>query len=237
MEYPLALPPQNNEAFLREVDEELRRDELLKMWRRWGIWAVIALVIGLAAFGGYLLYQNRIAGDAGAQGEQFDGAIRDLSENKTASGQAALAKLAGSGNVGYRALAKMNEANLLLTKDDLKGAAAKFAEIADDSTLPQPLRDIALIRRTSAEYDTLKPEIVVQRMTPLATPDSPWFGSAGEMLAVAKLRLGKKAEAGKLFGEIARGEKVPATLRERAVQMAGVLGVDAIDQSGEKKAK
>jgi hypothetical protein len=75
----------------------------------------------------------------------------------------------------------------------------------------------------------------VERLRGLAVKDSPWFGSAGEMVAVAYLRQNKRAEAGKLFGEIAGTETVPETIRQRAVQMAGLLGVDAAPQDQEKK--
>ena len=95
--------------------------------------------------------------------------------------------------------------------------------------------DLALVRQTYAEFDSLKPQTVIDRLKPLAVKGAPWFGSAGELLAVAYLQLRRNREAGALFGEIAKDQKVPESLRQRAVQMAGVLGVDAIDQVEEKK--
>jgi hypothetical protein len=136
---------------------------------------------------------------------------------------------------GYRVGAIFSQADLLLAKQDLKGAAAKFAQVANDASVAQPFRDLALIRQTTAEYDTLRPEVVVQRLKALAVPGNPWFGSAGELVAVAYLRQGKSALAGKVFAQVAKDEDVPTTIRQRAVQMAGVLGVDAVD--GDVKAK
>jgi hypothetical protein len=124
-------------------------------------------------------------------------------------------------------LAQFTQADVLLQKNDLKGAAAKFAAIAADASLAKPFRDLALIRQTSAEYDTLKPQVVVERLRPLAVPGGPWLGSAGEMVAVAYIRQNQRPQAGTLFGQIARDPGVPETIRQRAVQMAGVLGVDA----------
>lgn len=58
MESVLAVTPQPNEAFLREVDEELRRDSAVQFWNRYGRLLIGAVVAGLVAFGGYLLWQN-----------------------------------------------------------------------------------------------------------------------------------------------------------------------------------
>ena len=65
-----------------------------------------------------------------------------------------------------------------------------------------------------------KPEDVVARLKPLTKPDSPWFGTAGELTAVALLKEGKKTEAGQLFAALARSKTVPDAIRSRAIQMA-----------------
>jgi hypothetical protein len=233
----LAVTPQNNEAFLREVDEELRRDQAIAFWKRFGRWIAVGIAVFLAAFGGFLLWQHHGQSVAGDQGEQLQKAFDSLGENKEAAAKPELDALAGSKIGGYRAMAQFTQADLLLQKNDLKGAAAKFAAIAADQSLAQPFRDLALVRQTSAEYDTLQPQAVIDRLRGLAAKGNPWFGSAGEMVAVAYLRMGRKDMAGKLYGEIGSDDTVPASLRQRAVQMAGVLGVDAVKQTEEKKAQ
>lgn len=237
MEHALAVTPQTNEAFLREVDEELRRDQAMQFWTRYGRWLVGAVVLGLAIFGGFLVWQNQAQQNAGVQGEKFATALEKLTNNDEKAAGTTLTELAGSGADGYRALAKFTQADVMLQKNDLKGAAAKFAEVANDNRLAQPFRDLALVRQTYAEYDSLKPQTVIDRLKPLAKKGAPFFGSAGELVAIAHLRLNQNREAGVIFGEIAREQSVPESLRQRAVQMAGVLGVDAIEQTEEKKAQ
>lgn len=237
MESILALTPQNNEAFQREVDEALRRDQMTKLGRRYGIVAVIAVVAGLLAFAGYLYWQNQQTLAAGGRAEQFAKVIDDLGAGDRVGASAALENLAKSDSPGYRASARMTQADILLERNDLKGAAAKFAEMASDESLAQPFRDLALIRQTAAEYDTLAPQAVVTRLQNLAKPGNPWFGSAGEMVAVAHLKMNKPELAGPLFRDIAAQETMPPSIRSRAVQMAGLLGVDAVDQSEEKNAQ
>ena len=108
-------------------------------------------------------------------------------------------------------------------------AVKLYAEVASSSDAPPALRDLASIREMSASFDTRKPDEVIARLEPLAVPGNAWFGSAGELVAMAYLEKGETARAGTLFGEISRAEDVPETLRTRARQMAGLLGVDAIE--------
>ncbi|MDP1028360.1 tetratricopeptide repeat protein [Sphingomonas sp. KR1UV-12] len=233
----MALSPESNEAFLREVDDEVRRDQLTDFWKRWGLWVGVAVVAGLAAFGGWLFWQHRQAEVAGQEGEQLQAAYDALANGQAAKAGPMLTDLAGSSRGGYRALAKFSQADVLLRNNDLKAAAAKFAEIAGDTGLAQPFRDLALVRQTAAEFDTLKPQVVVDRLRPLAVPGNPWLGSAGEMVALAQLRLGQRGPAGQMFGQIARDEGVPDSIRQRAVQMASVLGVDAAPANQDKSAQ
>lgn len=227
----MAITPVNNEAFLREVDDELRRDQLVGFWERWGRLSIAAIVAALALFGGWLYWQHRQEQAAGVEGEQLAAAYDQLSQNQPAKAQPILAKLATSKRDGYRASALATQADVLLQKNDLKGAASKFAAIASDTSLAPPLRDLALIRQTAAEYDQLKPQVVIERLRPLAVKGNPWFGSAGEMVAIAHLRSGRRDLAAQMFGQIANDPDVPASLRQRAVQMAGTMGTAPVTVS------
>jgi hypothetical protein len=223
----LALTPQNNEAFLREVDDELRRDQLMTFWERYGRLTIVAIVVALAAFAGFLFWQHRQTQAAGVEGEQLQAAYDALGNNQPDVAAKTLAPIATDGRNGNRALAAMTQADILLSKKQDKAAAAKFASIAADAGIAQPFRDLALIRQTVAEYDTLKPQVVIERLRPLAVPGNAYFGSAGELVAVAYIDSGRKDLAGQLFSQIAQSDSVPESIRQRAVQMAGSMGVDA----------
>ena len=219
----MASTPPTNEAFLREVDDELRRDQIVDFWRRWGRWLIGAIVAGLALFGGFLYWQHRREVAAGVEGEQLTAAYDSLAAQQFGPANDKLAALAGSGRDGYRAMAVFAQADLLLQQKNDATAAAKFAGLANDAALAKPIRDLALIRQTAAEYDKLKPAVVVERLRPLAVVGSPWLGSAGELLAAAYIVEGRRDLAATLFGQIAQNDDVPSTLRQRAVQMAGVM--------------
>ena len=88
----MAVPPAAaDKAFLREVDEELRRDQLASAWRRWGLAAIAAVVIGLIAFGGWLFWQYRQGQQAGVEGERLQTAYEQLQAGQTAQAEPALA--------------------------------------------------------------------------------------------------------------------------------------------------
>jgi hypothetical protein len=233
----LASTPPTNEAFLREVDEELRRDQIEGFWKKWGRWLIGGVLAILLSWGGWLWWDSRDAEAAGLEGEQMSQALDELQNNDMAGADAKLKTLAGSTREGYRVSAQLAQAGALMQKDDPKGAAKVFGAIAADTSVAQPWRDLALIRQTSAEYDVLKPSDIITRLKPLAVSGNPWFGSAGEMVAVAYMNSGQPQLAGKLFGDIGKDETVPETLRSRAVQMAGVLGVDAVNSAGKEETK
>ena len=223
----MALTPQNNDAFLREVDEELRRDRLNSFWTRWGLWIVAAILVGLALFGGYLYRQHRQSVEAGVEGEKLQSAYDSLAADDVAKANGSLEPLASSGNEGYQVLAKFTQGDILLQKKNNQAAAAKFAEIAGNTAYAEPFRSLALVRQTAAEFDKLKPGIVISRLSPLAMPGSAWLGSAGEMVAISYLKMGRRDQAGQMFARIARDDTVPETIRQRAVQMASATGGNA----------
>ena len=70
---------------------------------------------------------------------------------------------------------------------------------------------------------------MVDRLKPLAVEGAPWFGSAGELVAVAYMKMGKNDLAGPMFAAMAKDDKVPQSIRSRARQMAGVMGIDAVE--------
>ncbi|MEG3146303.1 tetratricopeptide repeat protein [Sphingomonas sp. RT2P30] len=230
----MAVPPNTNEAFLREVDEELRRDQLATAWRRYGRWVVLAVLGGLAALGGWLYWQHYQQQRSNAEGEKLLAAYDQSAAGKDAQAAPVYTDLAASSSPGYRAAARFAQADVLLKKNDLKAAAAKFAEVAADQSIAQPFRDLALIRQTTAEYDQLKPQVVVDRLRLLAQKGNPWFGSAGELVGAAYLQMDRRELAQKLFSQMSTDDGVPESIRKRAGDMAAALGA-SVNQ--EKKAQ
>jgi hypothetical protein len=226
----LALRPVDNESFYREVDEELRRDQMKTYWERFGKLVIAGVVLLLALIGGYIWWQNQKEVKAAERSGTLVEALDDVAAGRKAAATAKLDGLVKSGSAGHRAAALLTKADLAIEANDLKGAAALYGQVAADSDLAQPYRDLALIKRTAVELDTLPPQTVIDRLKGLAVAGNPWFGSAGEMVALSYLKLNKPNQAAAVFAAMAKDKKLPDTLRSRATQMAGSLGVDAVQE-------
>jgi hypothetical protein len=223
----LAQPPDISDTFVREVDENLRRDRLRDFFRDNGTAIVAAVILFLVVCGGIIWYQQHRQQRAEAHVEQLAQIFKDVGVGNTAQAPQQLDDLSKSSSKAVRATALFTRAALAIQQSDNKLAIATYKKIADDSSLPQSVRDAALVRQTALEFDQLQPQQVIARLEPLAKPGGPWFGSAGEMTALALVRQGQKQQAGQLFAAIAKDKGVPETLRNRAIQISGSLGVDA----------
>lgn len=223
----MAVPTDSGDTFLREVDENLRRDQLQDIARKYGAWIVAGVVLLLAATGGWIYWQDRQEKAAAEQSVALAQIYTDIGGGKLTTVTQRLDALAGKTAGALRASAMLTGAAVATEENDRPLALAKFREIAAEDDLPQPYRDLALVRSTTLEFDVLRPEQVVARLEPLTKPGNPWFGSAGELTAMALLKQGKKLEAGRLFAAIAADQQVPESIRARSVQIAGTLGVDA----------
>jgi hypothetical protein len=223
----LALTPEIDETFAREVDENLRRDQMQDFAKKYGTWIAVGVILFLAAVGGWIYWKQHQRDVVQKQSEELSKIFADIGAGQAGSVSKRLDALEQADNDIVRASATLTSAAVALETNDRKTATAKYKSLAGDDSLPEAYQNLGLLRATALEFDTIKPEEVISRLEPLAKPGEPWFGTAGEMTAMAYLKLGKKDQAGKLFAAIAADKGVPDTLRSRAVQIAGTLGVDA----------
>lgn len=225
----MAVPPTaSSDVFMREVDDALRQDQAEAFLRRYGKLVLAAVVLALLAFAGFLYWQHHRNAQAEAGAEQLILALDDLDAGKTAEAQKKLAPLA-AGEGGNAVLAQLAQAGIAAEQGKADEAAKLYAAVARNQDAPQPLRDLASVREVAAAYDKLPPQTVIDRLSGLAQPGTPWFGVAGEMVGVAYLKQGKAAQAGPLLVKIAKDKTQPEGLRARVRQLAGQIGFDAIE--------
>jgi hypothetical protein len=224
----LAIKPNDGEIFLREVDEELRKERLNRIVSRYG-WAIVAaILLVLGAIGGYIWWQGRKAEQAAGQGQSLLEALDTIESGNRNAALPKINALAASEVEGYRAAGLFARANAEAEAGNQAAAIATLRSIAGNEDFSEPYRQAALIRQTAIEFDRLQPQAVIQRLGPLARPGSAWFGTAGEMVGVAHLKMRRADLAGPLFARIGRDEAVPPSIRTRAIQMAGSLGINAM---------
>lgn len=222
-----------DEVLMREIDEAVRQDEMTDFVGKYGKPLLGLLVAGLVGFGGYLFWDSRNEAAMEQSSEDLVAALDQVKASNLDSADSAAATLVDAEKAGASAVAGMLRAGIALEQDKGEEAAKLFGEVAADENAPPALRDLAKIREMTATFDTRKPEDVIAQLKELAVPGNPWFGSAGELTAMAHLEAGDKDKAGAMFAEIAKSDDVPESLRSRARQMSGLLGVDAIEDVDE----
>jgi hypothetical protein len=226
----LAIKPHDADTFLKEVDEELRKEQVNQFVARYGWWIFAAVVLVLGAIGGAIWWQGRQQAEAAEQGETLVDALETIDAGNRSAASPKIGELAASDIDGYRVAALFARASNQAEAGQSAAAVATLRSIADDQDVAEPYRQAALIRQTALEFDQLQPQVVIRRLGPLARPGQPWFGSAGEMVGLAHLKMRRPDLAGAMFQRVGRDESVPASIRTRAVQMAGSLGYDAMPE-------
>lgn len=219
-------PRDTDDAFLREVDEGVRADQLAHYWRRYGIALIAVVVLLLATLGGYLWWRNDQARLSGLAGEDFSQALSKLEVGDAPAALPVFDRLASNGPKGYAALATMTLAGQAITAGDTGKAARLYDQIAADAAAPQPLRDAATVKLVRLRFDELTPADIVKRLGGVTVPGNPWFSVAGEMTALAHLKAGETDRAKPLLIAIVRDPASPPSLRSRAGELAQSIGVD-----------
>jgi len=179
-----------DEAFLREVDDALREDEMLGAFKRYGLPIGALVLAGLLAFAAYLWWDGHSKDQAAERGEKFTLALDKVEAGRLDSGDKQLQELAADGSGGTQAAAVLLRAGIALEQKRTGDALKLFAQVSADSSAPQPFRDLATIREVATNFDAMPVDQIITRLKPLAVPGNPWFGSAGELLGIAYLKQG-----------------------------------------------
>lgn len=217
-------------ALMREVDDAVRQGDLENFGERYGkplIALVVVLVLALAVY--LMWWQPSQRAAAEARSETLVSALDNVEAGNLQTAYDALEALAADGSDAAAVNARLLRGGIAAQQGRTEDALAIFDELANDTAAPEELRNLALIRKVATGFDTMDKAAVLAALQPLAVPGEPFFGSAGELVAMAYLDQGKRNEAGALFAAIAKDDDVPESLRSRSRQMAGVLGVDAIE--------
>lgn len=198
-----------------EIEEDLRRDRLRKLWDRFGnylIALVLLIVAGTAGWSGWKYWREQQAFKASAA---FEAASELAASGKFQEAESGFQALAKDGPEGYAALAGFRAASVAAQMDKAKGIAA-FDALAAAARLPAALRDVARVRAGLILVDTGTPDEVRQRVGALAASTGPLRNSAREALALAELKAGNAAAANKLATEITEDAEAAGGARSRA---------------------
>ncbi|HEY1433688.1 MAG TPA: tetratricopeptide repeat protein [Stellaceae bacterium] len=207
----------------REIDEELRRDNLLQLWSRYGRYIVVLAVFVLVAAGGIVAWRDHQLSERRAQSMRYSSALSLVREGKDADAAKVFAAVAQESG-GYATLASFEEAELLAKSGDRKGAAAAYDRIAATGGLDSVFRELATLLSVMQGMPDTDPHSIVDRLAPMTSSGNPWRSTALELTAAARLKAGDKSGALEVYKALADDLTAPQGMRARAAEMAAALG-------------
>jgi hypothetical protein len=205
-----------------EVDEDVRREQLKKLWDQYSIYIVAAAFLVVAAVGGWRGYQYLEAKKAAVAGAAFDKAIELSEQNKSAEAEAAFNNLAATAPSGYRMLARLRAAAEIAAHDP-QAAVKLYDEISTDRSIGALEQELARIRAAGLLVDTATYPTMVQRLEASTAPQATFRHTARELLALSAWHANDTTAARKWLDLIANDAETPPGLRSRAEALQALL--------------
>ena len=198
--------------FIREVDEEYRRDRIMEIWKRYSGLIVGVVILVIAGVGGWRYWQHVERQRAEAAAVRYEDAVRLAREGKTEEAEGALGSLAKEAPRGYQTLSRFRLAAELGKQNPEEGAKA-YDALAGDGNVEAVLQDLARLRAAMLRMD--KPEAAQPALERLASPTGVWRHTARELLGLGAMKRGDYDAAGRWFDQIAADRDTPQGLRGR----------------------
>jgi hypothetical protein len=220
----------NPDSFIEEVTEEVRRDRLYALFRKYG-WIAVLVVLGIVGGAGWTEWQKA---QQEARAEHFGDAVLDaLDLGAPAERAEALAAVPTDGE--QTAILK-----LLLASDpveDRAGALAALEALANDATQPPSYRDLAVLRRVVIAGADLPLADRRAALDPIAAPGRPYRTMALEQMAYLLVEEGKTDEAIAQFTALLSDQESPSGVRARSEQMIVALGGEVAPSTAPQEAE
>lgn len=205
-----------------EVDEDVRRDQLKKLWEQYSIYIIAGALLIIASVGGWRGYEYVEARKAAEAGAAFDKAVELSEASKHTEAEAAFADLAAKGPSGYRVLARLRMATEVASRDT-PAAAKLFDEIAADRSVGVAAQDLARIRAAQLLLETATYPNMKERLEAAAAPGATFRHTARELLALSAWRANDAAATRQWLDLIANDGETPPSLRSRAEALQALL--------------
>lgn len=205
----------SDDGFFREVDEEVRSDKVAQIWKRFGnlmIAGCVVLVVAVGGFKGWQYWQAQLAEKAGMD---WYNAIALSEAGKTAEAEVAFDQITNSDHKGYSVLAKLSQAARLGQEGKTAEAVKIYDSVTADSSVDQPLQDLARVRAGYLLVDTSDVSDLASRLSGLEAGNSSWRHAVREILALANVRAGDYKAADEQLNMILADTATPAALRTR----------------------
>ena len=210
--------------FIREVDEEVRREQQLKLWRKYGVYVIgvgAAIIIIASSIVGWRNYQESARLEDSAA---FSAAGARAQRGELAAAADAFAELSENAGDGYASLATLREARTRIVNNDVQGGISVLDRLAADGGSDTALRQIATLSAIIQMMNSGNLDGIEDRLADLADGDSPWSTTAHELRGLVALQRGDMDEARRVFAELANDPSIVPGVRTRASELLAALG-------------
>lgn len=207
----------------REIDEELRREQLLRLWDKYGVYLLAVALLVVVGIGGWRYYQYRNAQASEAASIQYIVALGDFANNRTFDAQKRLEKLAPAAPAGYAALARLRLAAHAATQGNTIDALGAYERIAKDDAVDPMLQDFARLQIAMLKFGSTPFPELRNQLSALANDRSPWRYSARELLGIGAMKAGFGSEARNHFKRLLGDRTTPPGISERVRVLVAML--------------
>ncbi|EAU42620.1 hypothetical protein FP2506_07261 [Fulvimarina pelagi HTCC2506] len=217
----------SDEGFFREVSEELRQDRLKSIWTRFGTAIVSVVLIVILATGAYVGWQRYSIAQANATGDRYLAAQDLVREGDIDGAIEAFRAIAEDGSGAYPELAQMSIANAEAEAGRNEDAIASYEAVANDSSVPESLREMADLRAAYLLVDHGSLDDVRARAERLTGDDNPLRYAARDAIGLAAWKAGDTETARDLYQSILEAGDAPNGISQRAGLITGLLAAGA----------
>ena len=206
----------------REVDEEVQRDQVENLWKRYQTPVIVLAILIVAATGAWSYYKTERTKAAEVANARFLAAVADADAGKSAEAVAAFDAIAKSGPAGYASLARLRGAEELAKTDKAK-AIDLLDALAEDKKVDSLTRAVAELRSAMYTMEQGDREKTMVKLGPLMAENGAFRYSAQEWTGLDALEDKDFDEAERVFNILLRDTSAPMGMRQRAQAYQGLL--------------
>lgn len=216
----------DTDPLMQEIQEELRQEQMQKLWKTYGNYILAVAVLVVAVVAGYQGWQSYERSTRQEETARLVGAAKLAEDGDTAGAIESFSQVAGEGKTGVELVARLRAAALTAESGDHAGAQTMYDAVAADGDAPQAFRDLATLLGTAQaiEAGASDADTLISKLEPLRADTHPLRHSAREFSAVAAVQTGDRDKAAEFLRAITLDGEAPGGIRSRAEELLQAIG-------------
>ncbi len=204
------------DAFIREVDEDLKNESMQLFWKKYGLGITILVTCALTFAVSFEAIKSWHIKRLENWSDTYSYAVSLQQQNKYDQSIVAYDNISSQDYGVFADLAEMQKANILLSQGKMEEAFVQLSKIIEDKDFNPKLKDTARIKLASYKVDTAPANEVANILSSISNnPQNGWYVSACELMALLSLREGNTQEAINFFEKISQDENASMVQKNR----------------------